>query len=481
MTSSRRRLGLANPFLLLILPIIPISVYYVFLSEESTLLKNSEGVRKRESDNVTGIEKHASQPHHADVTDDTESCLLQPHCIRQRAAEWARPWADRPNSTWLARFPNYESLLEHSRIKAKEYENGKGKVPCGLLYVKVPKTASSTIAGVALRISRRHNATVRYQHALAWEENYGNRDKEKSYLFASIRDPAERILSSLSFRASVKERPLSESDILQSLKFNSEELPQSYVPVAGRGGLQVVYVSLSSIPKYSVWNPQHPSSVQMPERVHQLVHDIVDSYDFLLVSERLEESLVAMSILMRIPISDILVLSTKVANRSNKDEADEVVGDVNWYLVPGRNQKSPPKCVQLHSIRKPLAPSIQQYFESEEWRAKVYVDLLLHEVAQQSLNLTIQVIGQRRFEGALATYRQLSTKASEICRFDNHKVQFQCSPDGHPQEQIAQQFCYDDDMGCGHVCIDEMLLSSQYDEHVNEEEQRQDNFNEDDY
>jgi hypothetical protein len=64
----------------------------------------------------------------------------------------------------------------------------------GLLYVKVPKAASSTLAGVVDRIAHNHGGcdskdTHVYQGVGYY---YGNRDKRASFLLGSVRDPAAR-------------------------------------------------------------------------------------------------------------------------------------------------------------------------------------------------------------------------------------------------------------------------------------------------
>ena len=45
-----------------------------------------------------------------------------------------------------------------------------------------------------------------------------------------------------------------------------------------------------------------------------------------------------------------------------------------------------------------MESQIQQYLQSEEWRAEIYGNLLLHEVANQCLDRTIEMIGELRFD-----------------------------------------------------------------------------------
>ena len=83
------------------------------------------------------------------------------------------------------------------------------KSPKGLLFVKMPKSSSSTGAGVSLRIrdglSKRldrvnKNKTApgicfaHYRHAVAAKRNFQNRDPAHSFLWSIVREPAQRTL-----------------------------------------------------------------------------------------------------------------------------------------------------------------------------------------------------------------------------------------------------------------------------------------------
>jgi hypothetical protein len=75
----------------------------------------------------------------------------------------------------------------------------------GLLLVKVPKAASSTSAGVILRIANQsddddsscHTTAVQWQHLEGMF--YANRTTSRSFLVAPIRHPAQRAFSSTWF------------------------------------------------------------------------------------------------------------------------------------------------------------------------------------------------------------------------------------------------------------------------------------------
>jgi hypothetical protein len=78
----------------------------------------------------------------------------------------------------------------------------------GFFYVKTHKTASTTVMGITIRIAKkaaeRHNliqgtnytpCRVRFEHWPAHMLDYGNRKKDKSFLFAILREPTQRAIS----------------------------------------------------------------------------------------------------------------------------------------------------------------------------------------------------------------------------------------------------------------------------------------------
>jgi hypothetical protein len=102
-----------------------------------------------------------------------------------------------------------------------------------------------------------------------------------------------------------------------------------------------------------------------------------------------------------------------------------------------------------------------------------YGDYLLHEVASQSLDLTIaqtlageddgdengaheQPLGRNCFDAALARHRRLRKLEEEQCA---PHVKFPWSDTGERQLQLAKQNCYmfRYDFGCGYPCIDQVI------------------------
>ena len=101
---------------------------------------------------------------------------------------------------------------------------------------------------------------------------------------------------------------------------------------------------------------------------------------------------------------------------------------------------------------------MQEYLDSDEWRAQNYGDYLLQSVANRSLDLTIERLGRERFNNALAEFYRLRQLEKELCA---PFVQFPCSNDGKPQIEVSEKSCLHryEDIGCGYRCIDRLLAN----------------------
>jgi len=176
--------------------------------------------------------------------------------------------------------------------------------PKGLLFVKVHKCSSSTGAGVTLRIqdglSKRLNQPnqnqtalahgtcfAHYDHATARKLGFEKRNPSQSFLWSIVREPAQRTLSHyFYFGVSRRNDTATEDSILSVLK-NPRKLWLGQ-------NFQSKYLDLPS---------QNEQSSSSTER-------IINGYDFLGVSERMEESLVVLAMLAQIPLTDVVIFSS---------------------------------------------------------------------------------------------------------------------------------------------------------------------------
>jgi Galactose-3-O-sulfotransferase len=186
----------------------------------------------------------------------------------------------------------------------------------GLMLVKTFKTGSSTAAGVTLRlaqqIARKRNLTLevadrnhlpprqkaswtlcknRVMHAPTHTMGYDRRDKSKSFLWSIVREPTSRTVSHY-FHSLVSRRRINASDDAFFIRYLKSEIPSYQLDFED---YQIKYLSFHHLPRYnrSTYDPIHE------------INDILRNYDFVAVTERLDESLVAMQMLLGLDAEDI--------------------------------------------------------------------------------------------------------------------------------------------------------------------------------
>ena len=358
---------------------------------------------------------------------DNAACLKS-SCIESATVPLTRAFPDRTNRTTWCRPLKKDEQQRYMRD--------------AIVFIKVPKAASTTASSVALNIGRRGGCAVRWRHVLASQQPAG--DPKKTFLFASVRDPGTRAISMLFFRYISKGRPRAkkpEGESLIKLLRDSDDEHSGTVS-EGQGGFTLRYLSLHRIEPHTAWNSTSPTRVLSANQVVDNVRNVINSYDFLMVVERMNESLVAMALIMGIDIGDVLTTSSKVSGSS-------------YHLVVRKNVTDW-RCVKI--VKSVVSPSVQKYLDSDEWRAQNYGDYLLHAAANKSLDLTIERLGRERFSRALAEFNRLRQLEKEVCA---PFVQFPCSNEGLPQREVSEESCFigTDDVGCGYRCIDELLAN----------------------
>jgi hypothetical protein len=148
----------------------------------------------------------------------------------------------------------------------------------------------------------------------------------------------------------------------------------------------------------------------------------------------MDESAVALAMLLGLPLGDVLYLSTKM----NGGFDDGGHKDVCTYIVPSF-----------------VSPGMKQYFESDDFQDIVHWDHALHQAANRSLDLTIDnTLGRDQFESNLAKYRQAQDLATKRCA---SKTVFPCSISGGGKKKPDDETdCIMGDAGCGYQCLDEV-------------------------
>ena len=361
--------------------------------------------------------------------------LLSRRCLDLRAQSIARTFDNKPFRQWC-KPSRYENLEENTYNKdTKELE--------GLLYVKVPKTASSSIAGVVMRIHDLHHCDVIYEHTKNKGHDFLNHSLSKSFLIASVRKPSSQILSYIQYFGLVT-KSTSDNAVMNALHGRRLKLKD------GKGGYQFRWLSLKEtedIPKFMTSSPENRTILPQPEEVHRHVRELVNEYDFLIVAERLDESLTAMALITGLDIATVFIASSKVAGSFN----------LARFISNPRKQNLLNTCQRQFKLN--VSDSIKSYLKEDvEWRLLNYADELLYKTANESLDRTIDKrIGRERFEKSLLVFRKMVERAREFCGV---RMGTGCSINGTVEQPIEP--CYDRDYGCGYRCFDEFFNTSEH-------------------
>ena len=153
-----------------------------------------------------------------------------------------------------------------------------------------------------------------------------------------------------------------------------------------------------------------------------IVRSILDGYDFVGVQEYMDESLVALKMILGLELTDILYVSSK---------ANGGFDELCHYIVPPF-----------------LSLGMKAYFNSTVWSNRYSVDELLYQSAVES----------QQFEAELQKYHQAQELVNNHC-----PPAFVCDAAG--KRNGASSGCLRWDLGCWYLCIEspefEALASAQ--------------------
>jgi len=322
----------------------------------------------------------------------------------------------------------------------------------GFFFLKTHKTGSSTGAGIHLRIARnvaqqrllsgnhtiiRSNNTTekqhhvpmcisRFDHGTAQNMNYGSRNRNKSFLWTILRDPTERAISQF-FHFEVSRRSIEPTD----------ENFRDFL-LSKRARTNRYYLRMLSLTNETTTSPTQKNQTKYT-RVHRQVQEILDGYDFIAITERMDESAVALQLLLGLSTSDILYLDAKSSTPTDKSTGFDAGGYKG-------------KCTRLQP--KIITKGMRQFLrESPEWRARVEWDKQLYRAANQSLDMTINALGKQKFQQELERFRHTRAIAQHQCV---PITKFPCSEarNGKSPLRHNQTDCLWKDSGCGSDCLD---------------------------
>lgn len=278
-----------------------------------------------------------------------------------------------------------EGKASEKTINVKAYEVWDRNVPfpCvsenrpyteGIFYIKVPKTASSTLARITTRFSAREAKRQGFdygvfcktynpmKHSSASSLKVADRDKSKSFLWTVLREPNNRAISHYGMRLTFGKVKSTDGNFISDLKKNN----------AFRSNTQLEFVAPS-----------------MNENLVDTIQNVLEEYNFIGVYERLDESLVVLSMIMGMDINDVL----------------------NSYR-PSTNTR----CGSLVENPKWLTQGMSEYLESDEWKEKQSGDFMLYRAANEALDATIQILGPEQVKKNLAQFRRLVRIGTDLSR-----------------------------------------------------------------
>jgi Sulfotransferase family len=283
----------------------------------------------------------------------------------------------------------------------------------GLIFLSLFKTGSTTSSGVHIRMSmniarsmNREMCKTRYMHKRA-SSLVPQRIREKSFLWTVIREPTYRAVSQYFY------------NLYEPIEYNSTDFIR-YATASHSSGDD--YVSNHYLSRLSLVNPENQSEVE-------IANMIFENYDFIAITERMEESLVAMATLLRIPVTYVLYLKSNKANGEYSHSSSRFACN---FIVPSF-----------------VSPIMKEYLRSDDWQDRVYWDHLIYKAANRSLDLTIERLGDA-YRKNMEIYRRARAKALEICI---PQTVFPCSSTGEFRNDTDCLFL---DAGCGNTCLDQV-------------------------
>ena len=320
-------------------------------------------------------------------------------------------------------------------VKARSFEPWRGDaVPClkpeptwkqhntqisptrdGFLFLKTFETGSSTALDVHLRIARNiakrrktgfEVCKARFDHAWA-SSLYHSLDRSKSFLWTIVREPRERAISQLfHFQVSKEQQPSTDESLVACIRNNTDMFRDDYVSS----------LSLNGFPRKS----------NDPVKI---ANKIVLQHDFIAITERMDESVVALSMVLKLPLADVLYLKSK--GEGGRDDAGK--GSVCTYTQPGF-----------------VSDGMQAFFRSKEYQDMVRWDYLLYQAANKSLDLTIEALGRDKFARNLSRFRQAQEDATTRCL---PITRFPGLEEGKLRNETD---CLWKDSACGLDCLDQV-------------------------
>jgi hypothetical protein len=308
----------------------------------------------------------------------------------------ARPFT--PHS-YSKNHPNQNQTLPCISTEANWRDGSVQNTPSdvGFLFLKAFKTGSSTSLGVNLRMARNvarrqqqqddkdNNFEIcrsRFDHAWA-SDRYANRKVDDSFLWSVIRSPAKRIISQFfHFEVSRHKMEPTDQNFIDYIRSSAKQSRNNIVYDYYLGALSTV--------RY------RPGKSTNTSQKVKTANRILNNYDFIGITERMDESVVALSMLNGLALADVIYLKAK--GHGGFDDGGGRQEEVCTYIWPSFVSKG-----------------MQAFFQTEEWKEINHWDSVLYQAANRSLDLTIDQLGRPEFEQQLVKYQHAKGIVHDRC------------------------------------------------------------------
>eukprot|EP00039_Didymoeca_costata_P002412 m.60021 g.60021 ORF g.60021 m.60021 type:complete len:384 (+) comp11288_c0_seq2:367-1518(+) len=289
---------------------------------------------------------------------------------------------------------------------------------CDLVYIKIPKCGSTTVAGIARHVGhsrglqgimtdfRQEQGALQGCRVFSDHEHLSElpikNDINTALVFSFLREPRSRMLSSIKEKKGRHNVTIiaTEKQLHLCLKADGEGRQQQKFlknALTIESNMMSLYVDIVHRLTLSVQNKSFNR--------HRPIH-------FIGLLERLNESLVALAMLANLNLTDVLYLNAlKVSS------------------------EDPRKTLEPHTIER-----AQKITNSDEFRDINQLDFRLYEWANQSLQLTIDSL-QPQFSKTLAQFEHMLSVVQTAC------------PPRHYSAKEKRKHCYFQNMGCGYPCL----------------------------
>jgi hypothetical protein len=339
----------------------------------------------------------------------------------------------------------------------------------GLIFIQEMEVASTMFAGITARIARRMGALERQklsqqeqqqqqqpdrlriaQRRSATPSNttkictarlvpvrairFMDRIRQKSFLWSVVREPVDRLVHKY-FHYGTHRPKRGRASLLRPHEQPEFEISATRLQDFTIGQGQDLGYYFRSLTILSNINPYNVDSYE------RFVQVILESYDFIGVSERMDESLVVLQLLLGLETQDLLYLPTAPKATNNNNDINDPTGTaLDYYEQWGNNE-----CRPVPEAK--VTVEMKEWLYSEEFEAFVQGDVMFYKAVNASLDITIDALGRDRVQRGVKQLQWALALAREACP----NVQYPCSSNG---EMPPKTDCIFSNVACGYECLD---------------------------